>query len=197
MIHQIGYNSQRNNFNFAGKFPGWTQCFSTSAWMFMSFYSPDIKAADDSSLAVYVDDVEETVGKPGIAEKAKRKFNWITGKTSLWWLIQKDGIESWLWRHGVKGQVVFRDSDFPFGVLPTIIDHGPVILGTTKMGGLSGGHIILAVGYDDNNIICHDPYGNAQTNYKDEKGAFVKYPHDFLRKYTGEKIRCMYWKPII
>lgn len=194
MIHQIGYNSQRNNFNFAGKFPGWSQCFSTSSWMFMSFYSPDIKSADDAALSVYVDDVEVTAGQAGIAEKVVRKFKWITGKTSLWWLVQKEGIESWLWKYGIKGDAIFRDMDLPFSVLPEMIERGPVILGTTKMGGLPGGHIILAVGTDKESIICHDPYGDALQSYKSDKGAFVRYPKDYLMNFTGAKVRCIYWK---
>lgn len=192
-MHKIGYNSQRNNFDFAGKFPGWTQCFSTCAWMFMSFYSGKVVADDDKGLAQYVDDVEASVGKPGIAEKVMRKIKFITGKTSLWWAVQREGIESWLWRYGIKGTAIFRDQNISFDSLGELLKAGPVILGTTKMGKLPGGHIILAIGETPGAIICHDPYGDAKGNYVSQDGQSVEYPKDFLRKYTGEKIRCIYW----
>jgi hypothetical protein len=195
MIHAIKYNSQRDNISLGG-FRAYWQCFSTSAWMFMSFYSPDIDATNDTKLSIYLDDVEDSIGNPGIGEIVKRKYNWITGRTSFWWLVQKEGIEKWLWHVGIKGVVFFSDKQTDFDNLRKLVDNGPVILQTNKLGGLKGGHIILAVGYTDNALICHDPYGNCMTNYKDHNGAYVAYPDEVLMKATGEKIRCLYWKNI-
>ena len=42
-------------------------------------------------------------------------------------------------------------------------------------------------------LICHDPYGDAKGSYVNQDGQAVEYPKEFLRKYTGEKIRCIYW----
>jgi hypothetical protein len=189
----IGYNSQRDNIDF-GSFPGYKQCFTTVSWMFMSFYTSRIDATDDKKLAIYFDDVEDSVGtQQGIGEKIKRKFQWITGNTSYWWLVQRAGIEKWLWGKGVQGNAIFEEK-MPFDDLCDLIYHGPVILQTKKMGGLSGGHIILVVAYDKNNIICHDPYGNALTNYRIRDGAYVEYPKFWLKHYTKEYVTCMYWK---
>jgi len=160
----------------------------------MSFYSENILAEDDKGLAQYVDDVEATVGKPGIAEKVMRKIKFITGKTSLWWAVQKEGVEAWLWRNGVKGAAIFRESNLGFDSLSEILKTGPVILGTTKMGKLPGGHIILAIGETPEAIVCNDPYGDALGNYINQDGRAVEYPKTFLRKYTGEKVRCIYWQ---
>lgn len=193
MIHKIGYNSQRNNFDFAGKFKGWAQCFSTCAWMFMSFYSENIIATDDAGLSDYVDDVDATVGKPGIAEDIVRKTKYITGKTSLWWDVQKEGIEKWLWKNGCHGLAVFQERPLSDASFSELIKKGPVILGTTKMGGLPGGHIILAIGETDRGIICHDPFGDARGNYISHDGNAVEYPREFLKKYIGQKVRCIYW----
>ena len=194
MKHLINYNSQRDNINFGGKFPGFWQCFTTCAWMFMSYYSKSIDATDDNGLASYLDDVEMMIGKPGIGEKIKNKYKWITGHTSEWWLVQRNGIEAWLWRQGLRGNAVFRDLTVPFDDLRSLINGGPVILGTSKLGGLPGGHIILAIGYDDDGIICHDPYGNALSQYESANGAGIMYPDIILKAATGEKIRCMYWR---
>lgn len=191
--HEISYNSQRNNFDFKGKFKAWNQCFSTCAWMLMSFYSKKIDGKDDESLARYVDDVESTVGKPGIGERVKRKFNWISGRTSYWWLVQKDGIDEWLSVRGVEGKPIFREN-LIFDDLYGLIEKGPVIIGTKKLGGLPGGHIILAVGHDGENIICHDPFGDANTFYKNKKGKFVAYGKKMLKESTGCNVTCMYWR---
>jgi hypothetical protein len=63
--------------------------------MFMSFYTTKILASDDDSLAGYLDDVEWTVGKPGIAEIVQKRYNWIRGHSSEWWLVQQEGIKVW------------------------------------------------------------------------------------------------------
>ena len=151
-------------------------------------------AKDDNGLSLYCDDVEITVGKSGIAEKIIQKFNWITGKTSQWWLIQKYGIEKWLWDAGKKGEAIFNENSVAYLDIKSLIDNGPVILGTKKIGGLSGGHIILAIGYDNDGIICNDPFGDAKTNYKNINGEKVYYPDNFLKKYTGEMVNCIYWR---
>ena len=160
----------------------------------MSYYSKSIDATDDNGLAGYLDDVEMVIGKPGIGEKIRNKYSWIKGHTSEWWLVQQNGIEAWLWRQGLRGNAVFRDLTVPFDDLRSLIDGGPIILGTSKLGGLPGGHIILAIGYTDEGIICHDPYGNAIKKYTSAAGANILYPDGFLRIATGEKIRCMYWR---
>jgi len=195
-IHEIDYNSQRDNFSFDGKLPGYVQCFSTCAWMFSSFYVSAINAKDNVGLKHYVDNVEVTIGKPGIGERVKKKFNWITGRTSYWWLTQKYGIEDLLWRNGVVGNIEFIDINAKCGLdtVKTLLLKGPVILGTKKMGGLSGGHIILVSGYTAGGFYVNDPYGNALKKYKDHDGDSILYPYDFLRRYTGKHIRCIYWK---
>lgn len=195
MKYDIDYNSQRDNYSFNGKFKGFIQCFSTSSFMLMSYFSNNMKG--DDRLKEYVDDVESTVGKPGIAEKVKKKFNWITGRTSLWWLVQKYGIEKWLWNNGVEGDCIFSDCEHSIYKLPELLKISPVILGTNKIGGLKGGHIILVIGYESGVFICHDPYGNARHNYKDHNGDSVEYTLEYLKKYTdmkNGKIRCMYWQ---
>lgn len=192
MIHKIKYNSQRNNNDFKGKFKAWWQCFSTSAWMFMSFYTDNIDGADDSGLAEYLDDVEDSIGKPGIGEAVKQRIKWIKGNSSYWWAVQQAGIDAWLKRNGVNGVTLFKDKTVAYYDLKAILQYGPVILQTDKMGGLKGGHIILAVGCQSGAIVCHDPFGNALTRYRDINGANVVYDDGFLIKYTGDMVRCIY-----
>jgi hypothetical protein len=198
-MRDIGYNSQRDNYNFAGKFSAYSQCFSSSAWMFLSYYCDSIKADDDNGLMNYVDDVEASVGYPGIGEKVRQKYNWIKGNTSLWWNVQKEAIEKYMWLNGHKGEVLFHDKTFPFYSLSSVLKDGPVIIGTNKIGGLPGGHIVLIVDTDKHNdtFIVNDSFGNARSNYADQDGHKVIYPSRWLQQYVVYKnpdlIRCMFW----
>ncbi len=199
-MRTIGYNSQRNNYSFAGKFSAWSQCFSTAAWMFMSFYTPTIEAEDDNGLMNYIDDVEAVVGKPGIGEKIKNKYSWITGNTSLWWLTQKEGIENYLWKAGVIGQAIFKDGDYLISDLPNLLEKGPIILGTNKLGGLPGGHIILLIDYDKFNyaFLVNDSFGDAKYHYVNQNGNSIIYQENFLKQFIAikntDKCRIIYWK---
>jgi hypothetical protein len=192
MIYNIKYNSQRNNCSFSGKFKGNWQCFTTSAWMFMSYYSDKIDAEDDKRLAKYFDDVEKNVGKRGLAEKF---FNWIKRGSSYWGVVQEAGITKWLNKNGVEGKAEFTDRKYDFERLIEFLSDGPVVLCTKKLGGLRKGHVILVVGYDfDRDIYyCHDPFGDATTKYKIKNGNKVEYPFIYLKKYSGKKIRCIRW----
>lgn len=190
--HEIAYNSQRNNFNFAGKFSGYAQCFSTCSWMFMSFYTLTIDATNDKMLAKYVDDVEITVGTtPGLAEKIVKENKEIVGRSSLYWKVQQIGINMWLNNEKVEGSAIC-DLNMSFYNLKKTVEKQPIIIGTKKMGGLAGGHIILGVGCNDDSIICHDPYGDAQKQYKEYDGKYVYYEDKFLKKYFVN--RTIWWK---
>jgi len=195
-MRQIGWNSQRDNQSFGGKFSASSQCFSTSAWMFICHYAKIIDAKDDEGLAQYVDDVEAMVGQSGIAERtiAKLKFK-ITGYTSLWWAIQEAGITEWLNDYKIPGRALFTDGE-QISMLSIYLKNGPVILGTKKLGGLPGGHIILAVDMEDGGLICNDPYGDANGKYKDKNGEAVRYNYSWILPYINigkNKCRLIRW----
>ncbi|PKL35881.1 MAG: hypothetical protein CVV44_20405 [Spirochaetae bacterium HGW-Spirochaetae-1] len=194
MNNRVKYNSQRDNINFGGKFPGFWQCFSTCSWMLISFMAGT--SPGDDGLALYLDDVEVSIGKPGVGEIIRRKYNWIKGHTSFWWLVQQAGIEKWLKDFGVGGRAVFRDMDIGFNSIRDLLESGPIILGTNKIGGLPGGHIILVTGYTDKGFIVNDPYGDALTGYNSDNGDSVVYPDEYLKKYSADngRIRCLYWR---
>lgn len=197
-MREIDWNSQRDNISFAGKFPGYWQCFSTCAWMFLSWLCASINAKDDKGLAQYLDDVEATIGKSGIAERtiAKLKLK-ITGGSSFWWRIQHEGIKEWAQMNGSTSDIVFRDGTFSIGSLPSVLATSPVIIATKKLGGLPGGHIILIVDYDEknNSYVVNDPYGNAKTKYLDKNGDSVLYNavwlYDYINVGAG-KCRCIF-----
>jgi len=192
-MRKIKFNSQRNNYDFAGKFKGYQQCFATSAWMFMSFFSELFRADDDKQLSRYVDDVCNEVGETGIGEE-EAKYNKLSGNSAYYWLVQVAAIKKWLGQAGKKIAISY-DSETTADKIKSALKNSPVIVGTNRLGGLKGGHIILIVDIDGEDFIVNDPYGNAQTNYKDHNGDSVRYPVAWLSKYlSGHSI---YGKEII
>jgi hypothetical protein len=152
------------------------------------------RPADDAGLADYIRDIEVMVGSAPIAKRAMAQMQWITGYTSLWWPVQRAGIESRLPEHNV----VMRINDGTAEELTEALHSGPVIIGTNKLPGLRGGHIVLVVGDDGENWIVHDPFGDATTAYVIRNGAYVRYNKTWLKGYTENvtgqvgKIRIMY-----
>lgn len=177
-MRKIVFNSQRDN-KVVNTLTGSVQCFATSAWMFLSFYRPDkYKADDDAGLAAFV------------AEVTKRSKD-----DEFEWKAQADMIEKYL------GDTVFLGINLNTGDgIVTLEDlrerlkSGPVIIGTKKMGGLPGGHIILAVdNTPDGKFYCNDPYGDANTGYKDKNGENVIYHAAmFDKEHPGALIRAIY-----
>jgi len=181
-MRKVIYNSQRNNYDFSGSFSAWSQCFSTCAWMFISYFDNSYDALDDNELSKYFDEVEATVGQPGIAEKVILKCKWITGKTSLWWAVQQTAIQQYL-----PHKYIRFDAEHNIDMILDIIKHSPIIIGTNKIGGLPDGHIVLLVDYDGDSksFLVNDPFGNARSNYRDYNGDSILYNFDWLRKFIN------------
>jgi hypothetical protein len=188
-MREIDYNSQRDNFNFDGGFSGYKQCFSTCAWMFLSYYGQFYDGTDDAMLKNYVDEVEAEVGKAGIAEEIKKKYSWIKGKTSYWALVQQAAIQDYL-----PNKKIIFDEFYDIEDLRSLVIKGPVIIHTSKIGGLKGGHIILLVDYLPNVdvFVVNDPFGDARSNYKNDNGKEIPYRFDWLKKYINRgKGKCL------
>ena len=182
-MRKVGYNCQRDNFTIDG-IPGSSQCFATSAWMFLSFYSPHYAAGDDVGLKQYISDVTAT--------NSTNEYEWAAHQAM---------ITKYMSRAGVSGTVKLGiNLDNGNGLLtPTdLYDKltiGPVIIGTKKMAGLPGGHIILGVDVAPNGagVICNDPYGSALTGYSDHNGEAVIYPVTmFDSENPASNVRCIY-----
>jgi len=188
-MNQIIYNSQRDNFDFAGTFKGSCQCFSTCAWMMMSAHNSDIIADDDKALSKYVDDVSDIVGQSGVAEEVEKEVSGIVGNSAYFWQVQQAGINKWMNGIGVK---CVWEKNANYDRISELCENTPVVLGTSKLAGLPGGHIILAIGNAGNGLFVHDPYGDAITWYKDPNGGEVIYPKEFLEKSISGNI--LYWE---
>ena len=125
--------------------------------MFLSFYEPSkFKADDDNAVARY------------LLSLGNHAFEWDAHAKAI--------------QHQTDKKIVCAvNLDTGAGLLSLDdlrekLKSGPVIIGTNKMGGLPGGHIILAVdNTPDGKFYCNDPYGDANTGYKDPNGASVIY----------------------
>lgn len=174
-MRTIGYNSQRNNLK-ENNLGAYSQCFTTANWMRMSYYCDAIKAGDDASLADFLKQVETVLG-PKIE---------AVPHPSLYFDVQQKCVTSLLNLMGVPGRDVF-ESKVTVNRLYELLQFGPVTVGTNKLGGLPGGHIILAVDRD----VYNDPFGNANTNYTSDNGVGVIYkPEMIAPHFTGN---VLYW----
>lgn len=177
-MRECQYNNQRDNYNFEGKDPGGRQCFSTSSIMAVSYATGARIPATDATIKAYHDDLEQMVGSPGLGEEMAATNKEIKGHSSRYWIVQQEGINRILSKNGFQKKAVFRS-----GTLKDIdeaLRHRPVILGTKKIGGLSGGHIILVLEKQNNEYICHDPFGDACTRYASTQGDYVRYSAKLL-----------------
>lgn len=180
---EVGYNFQSDNHNFNGKLQGWAQCFSTSACMFISRWAPQYTSSDEY-VRQHVQKIESQVGGSSWLNKILLKYPKISREsyTSLYWDIQKEAIQDALAPYLVK--VAFEYSSSWDTVSRALKRQSPVILGTKLPP--TKGHIILIVGEDEANWICHDPYGNARNGYVQDgvSGKYVKYNKKWLSNYV-------------
>lgn len=175
-MRKIGYNSQRDNFVIHG-IPGSSQCFATSAWMFISWFRPDLDAHDDAALKKYI---AELTAKGTGAEYE--------------WEAQQKQIEKYIGARVELGVDLNTGAGLlsPADLLDRL-HYAPVIIGTKHMAGLPGGHIILGVdATPDGKVFCHDPYGDANTGYKDKNGENVIYHTGLFDVNSPDKIRAMW-----
>jgi len=192
MIYDIKHNNQRDNENFKGLFPGSWQCFTTSNWTRMSHYTKEIDATDDIGLSKYLDDIEISIGETGLGEEIA-KHNSIKKWSSIHWAVQSAGVTKWLNKFGVSGHDVFVN--MKYSDIQEFIWKFPITVGTEKIGGLPGGHVILCIGIDDTtgDLIFNDPYGDANMNYSETNGERVSYSEKLLTQ-NRDFFRVAYWE---
>lgn len=183
-MRKINYNNQRNNI-VVNNLNSYSQCFSTSNWMRMSYYTDKIKADDDKGLSDFLQYLELVAGPKEVHAE----------HPSLHYVVQALGVTKWLNQRNVYGHDVFVEQ-FPAGMLIKKLEDGPITIGTKKIGKLLDGHIILLVDYDKEkaSFVVNDPFGNAITDYTVVNGHNVLYPASYLLPFIGTKCRILYWQ---
>jgi hypothetical protein len=177
-MRTIGYRSQRKVTGFENVFPDSWRCFTASAWMFLSFYDSTIEVDDDEGFNEYLDDVEASIGKAGIAEEVQAEDRGVKGHTSTYFKVQQAGINKRIAEHATY------DENYPIDQLGALVQEKPVIIRTYKLGGLPGGHMVLLVDYlpQCDSFRVNDPYGNAVNGYNNPNGNNVLYQMEFIKK---------------
>ncbi len=192
----VVYNSQRDNANIRG-LRGSSQCGYTSASMMLSAFLPD--ASTDEFVASLIDRMEPKYGAASMADMILDKIPWARGmRLGMFGDAYAVVCQKILEERGATAKIQWHPTGGTPEQLAAAIDQGsPAMLSTMIT---NSGHYICVVGYDSDHWICHDPWGNALSGYRNQNGAFVQYPRDWLetraRKSAPDKksLRFMYIK---
>jgi hypothetical protein len=171
------YLSQRDNFKLGtDKIEPSNQCFLTSCTMFVKYIGEKeniltIKNISEDEYQRVINGICITKNIPfnTTGRMVGGRYLWDTHNTAL------DALSKPL---SVKRINYTKD------LIRKQIDCGyPVVMGIDISNYLKGasGHIVMCVGYDENGLIFHDPYGDAVTGYKDHNGKSVHYSHADLQ----------------
>ncbi|MCX8125449.1 MAG: C39 family peptidase, partial [Spirochaetes bacterium] len=163
VIKGVKYYSQRDNETKDGIVNGNNMCNLTSLAMVMDHKGIDVK----NGTKQYEDRLYEIA-----------KIKNVGGK-KLWYntgIVYRTIFDYINENYNTNYIVEIKDAnkyDFEKEVKKLIDQNKPVIVS----GDFPNGHIVTIVGYDSNGWIVHDPYGNANTGYKDTNGEFVHYKY--------------------
>lgn len=181
----IEYESQRNNFNLDGSKNTNNQCMISSYAMLIRWVGRkyNINEFKEMSEHQWLAIIENTQLKKD-------------GENRLFGPLHARQLNFMLHQKGIKAEVV-RKHMTPYEIKEHIEKFkSPVIMGTWISEYLHGakGHIMIAVGGDEDGVFAHDPYGKCYTNYKDHNGSNVFYSWDVMDKLITKDSVCAYVK---
>ena len=177
IVKGVQYHSQRDNTTKDGVVNGHNMCQLTSLAMVMEHKGIEIGNGDKQ----YEDKLYEIANEIGMGgEKLWKKTDKIYKSIIEYVNVQNntDYEIVVIDEKYVKKKYNNKFEDFA----KSLIDQNiPVI----ASGNFPNGHVIVIVGYNDKGWIAHDPYGDANTKYKNTNGMYVRYKYgDF---YIGKK----------
>ena len=173
IVKGVQYHSQRDNTTKDGVVNGHNMCQLTSLAMVMEHKGIEIGNGDKQ----YEDKLYEIAKKLGMGGEELWKETRDVYQSIIEYLNKENKTN-----YGInvldEETVKTRFEDFA----KSLIDQNiPVI----ASGNFPNGHVIVIVGYDKEGWIAHDPYGDANTKYKNTNGMYVRYKYgDF---YIGKK----------
>lgn len=108
------------------------------------------------------------------------------GGSKLWtdtWTVYSKVLENYPEAYSFIG---LSEKDQIVDSIKKSINNGiPMLLSIDYKEDWNHGHVTVAVGYTEKNLIINDPYGNVNTSYNEHNGAFVEY--DIKRWFIGQK----------
>jgi hypothetical protein len=141
-------------------------------------YSPYIGFTDKEGNDYSQDFAYDFDGIGSRKNKVYGAHGYIVGKYEGSWQAEVGNVIKYLENNGLEG--VENTSENMFEKIRRDIDKGQPLIARAKID--QNGHYLLVVGYDDekNEIIVHDPYGNANIDWFNTKagGKYVSYPMD-------------------
>lgn len=178
IIEDMRYNSQRDN-----RIDPFKTCFPTSVSMTIRTLEQRKEKPRTEWQSTTLDD-EMSVDIKNNMTKFQQITTKLAGKWAAkynpryvfkfwdWYIEDKAGYETdFLWKPSIEKIKSYIDKDLP-------------VIVSTKLGGLKG-HIVVICGYDDSdNMICNDPFGDANTKYKEHHGIKRTYS-DFNSWFKG------------
>lgn len=94
--------------------------------------------------------------------------------------IQDKVIVDWV-QDGTEAEILFK-----------FLENSPVLV---QIWNSAGGHVITVLGFDGNDYIIHDSYGNWIDSYNNRNGKYVRYSTEkLIPELVGNPIRMMFIK---
>ena len=165
---EVKYNTQCDNFEFSRLKPS-AQCGYTSACMVLSYYIP--LASND----VFIGEFVNYMDRDFISGKSKTRMGASLNN-------YPKVLNNYLKANKVTKEAKIRVTGGTEQEIKSILDGGSPIMASTML--TTSGHYICIVGYEDANLIVHDPYGlfsftsNTYSKIGGNSGEGVKYPID-------------------
>lgn len=162
IVPNLTYYTQRNNWG-----DSYSECFPTS--MVMAMVNNGVEKVDPTLRKFMIDDL--------FAHFIELTYR--SKEAKYYWDKEKDSCIKWLnkspyFNNSSKHYVAWIEGATYEQICKEIDEGYTVVLGTYKLGGLKGGHVLTVVGYDENrNFILYDPFGDPNTNYKSKNGKGV------------------------
>lgn len=185
-LNEIVYFSQRNNYG-----SPFNECFPTSMVMMMA-NNLDVTPVDQTLRAFMEDDLFDH-----FIEKTHKRTS-----AKYEWKIERDMANKWLGKSNMlkPDPVVWREGMTTIEIEIEIDNGRMVVVGTDKLGGLPGGHIVCIGGYDELNFYLWDPFGDYRTRYGDHNGRNISIKKDNphiknIRGITGYRVMTCHIEP--
>ncbi len=165
ILNDVTYHSQRDNVTKDGVVNGANMCNLTSLAMVMEQMGIDVGNGEKQ----YEDRLYEIAKELGLGgenlwddtgEVYEEIFKYINKQNKMDYIIKVTNEST-------------EERKFEDIAKELIKQNKPII----ASGYFPNGHIVTIVGYDSNGWIVHDPYGDANTKYKNTNGNYVKYKY--------------------